>query len=135
MRVYRLSASSVPGSLNVMRCTVKPAAFKVPSRNLSAPPSSGVTERQRNRSRAMASGSAVICSPPSIPQQLVDAGLGTRALVHALDDDGAVETRSAAPARQRAGHHDGIGRHLALRHISGFAIDDPGRDTEINAHG
>src|SRR5450759_2205271 len=119
-----------------MRCTVKPAVFRVPSRNLSAPPSAGVTERQRSRSRAMATGSADMTDVRlSIPQQLVDAGLGAGALVHALDDDRAIEPGAAALARQRAGHHHRISRHLALRHLAALAIDDLGRDAEIDAHG
>ena len=42
----------------------------------------------------------------SIPQQLVDAGLGARLRVHALDDDGAVEAgarRAVRAAACRAG--------------------------------
>src|ERR1035438_636691 len=99
-----------------MRCTVKPAAFRVPSRNLSAPPSAGVTERQRSRSRAMATGSADMTGVRlSIPQQLVDAGLGARALVDALDDDGAREAGAAVLARQRARHDHRVSRHFALQ--------------------
>src|SRR3954464_838179 len=41
-----------------MRCTVKPAPLSVVSRKLSAPPSTGVTDGQRSKSRAMATGSA-----------------------------------------------------------------------------
>ena len=40
------------------RCTVKPAPLSIVSRKLSAPPSAGVTDGQRSRSRAMATGSA-----------------------------------------------------------------------------
>src|ERR1700690_682147 len=107
-----------------MRCTVKPAAFRVPSSNLSAPPSAGVTERQRSRSRAMATGSADMTGVRlSIPQQLVDAGLGTGALVHALADDRALAPGPAVFAGHGAGHHHGIGRHFALRDLSALAID------------
>src|SRR5665213_2449949 len=118
-----------------MRCTVKPAAFSVASRNLSAPPSAGVTERQRSRSRAMATGSADIGCRPSIPQQLVNAGFGTRALVHALDDDRAIKSGPAALAGKTAGHNHRIGRHFALRDLSGGAVDDAGGSAEIDAHG
>ena len=45
---------------NVMRCTVKPAPFSTRFENASAPPSAGVTDGQRIRSRAMATGSAVM---------------------------------------------------------------------------
>src|SRR5664279_3138616 len=108
-----------------MRCTLKPAAFNVPSRNLSAPPSAGVTDGQRSRSRARASGSADMISVRlSIPQQFVDAGLRPRALVHALDDDRAVKPGAAILVRQRARHNDRISRHLALQHLAARAIDD-----------
>src|SRR5450759_3607335 len=71
----------------------------------------------------------------SISQQLVDAGLGARALVHALDDDRAIEAGAAALAGQRAGHHHRISRHLALRHVAALAVDDAGGGAEIDAHG
>src|SRR6185437_6397212 len=138
-RAYRFSTSSAPGSLKVMRCTVKPAAFKVLSRNLSAPPSAGVTERQRSRSRAMAMGSAVMCAPPLIPQQLVDAGLGARALVDALDDDRAIKTRTEVAAGHRIARHRSrdnhrVGRYFAVMNLAGRTIDDLGRHPEIDAH-
>src|ERR1019366_8820105 len=114
-----------------MRCTVKPAAFRMPSRNLSAPPTAGVTERQRSRSRAMASGSADMTRVRlSIPQQLVDAGLRPRALADALDAHRTVEPGAAALAGHGAGHHHGIGRHFALQNLAACAIDDLGRGAE-----
>src|SRR5208283_1421908 len=123
-----------------MRCTVKPAAFKVPSRNLSAPPSAGVTERQRTRSRARARGSADMTSVRlSIPQQLVDAGLRAGTLVHALDDDRAVKVRSRLAVRQwLTGHRPRddhrIRRHFALINLAGLAVHDLGGEPDINAH-
>src|SRR3954469_19544986 len=65
----------------------------------------------------------------SVPQQLVDRGLGTGALVDALHDDGAGGRRADLAvlhrlARQRARHHHGIFRHLADKHLAGLAIDD-----------
>src|SRR5215207_10753073 len=75
----------------------------------------------------------------SIPQQFVDAGFGTRLLVDALDDHGAVQARAWLAvrhrlARQGAGDDDGVGRHLALEHLAGRAVDDLSRGAEIDAH-
>ena len=58
MRAYRFSTSAVPGSPNTGRATANPAVLSTRSRQASAPPSFGVTEGQRNSSRAMAIGSA-----------------------------------------------------------------------------
>src|SRR5215471_3097585 len=125
---HAFSSPSVPASLNFMRCTVKPAALSVFSMKASAPPSAGVTEGQRSRSRAMIAGSADIDGVRlSVPQQFIDAGLGARAFVDALDDDGAIKPRAAAFAGQRARHDDRIGRHLALRDGASLAVDDAGR--------
>src|SRR5215467_1577002 len=52
------STGAVPGSANVTRCTVNPAALSTPSITPSAPASVGVTDGQRRRSRARAAGSA-----------------------------------------------------------------------------
>src|ERR1041385_1334173 len=75
----------------------------------------------------------------SVSQQFVDAGLGAGLLVDALDDDGAIEVRAGLAvghwlAGERAGHHHRIGRHLALEHLPGGAVDDLGRGAEIDAH-
>src|SRR6478736_6762893 len=75
----------------------------------------------------------------SIPQQFVDAGLGARFLVDALDDDGAVETRAwlavgARLARQAAGHDHRIRRHLAAEDFAAVAIDDLGGGADENPH-
>src|SRR5882757_884146 len=51
--------SDVPDSLNVTRCTSKPAAFRMFSRTPSAPASAGVTDGQRTRSRAMETASFI----------------------------------------------------------------------------
>src|SRR5690348_6767510 len=117
------------------RWTVKPAACSVRSRNASAPPSAGVTDGQRTRSRVRATGSARpgmtawwVCM--LIPQQLVDAGLCARLLVDALDDHRAVERRPAVLAGQRAGHHDRVSRHFALQHLAAVAVDNHGRGAD-----
>ena len=54
-----ISTGAVPGSSKVTRCTAKPAGFSRSSTRASAPPSSGVTDRQRSRSAAIEIGSAV----------------------------------------------------------------------------
>src|SRR5215218_4367366 len=51
--------SDVPGSLNVTRCTSKPAAFRMFSSTPSAPASAGVTDGQRTRSRVMETASFI----------------------------------------------------------------------------
>src|SRR5947208_1652659 len=134
MRAYRFSTSSAPASLNVTRCTVKPAAFSVFSRNLSAPPSAGLTDRQRSKSRAIATGSADTAMAPLVPEEFVDAGLGTGAFVDAFDDNSAIETRSAAFPRQCTGHNHRIGGHFALLDLACLPVNDTGRCNEINAH-
>src|SRR5690349_4022296 len=128
--------SSVPGSEKVIRCTVKPASLSTRSRNASAPPSAGVTDRQRTSSRVRATGSALM---RSVTQQFVDARLRARLLVDALDDDGAVEARADIAARHRiawhrAGDDDRIGRHLAVENLAGGAVDDLGRHANVDAH-
>src|SRR5262249_20213866 len=137
---YRFSTSSVPDSRNVSRWTVKPARPSTSARYASAPPSAGVTDGQRMRARAIATGSAAPLIAGSIPQQLVDAGLGARLLVDALDDDRAVEAGAGRAIRQRlarhgAGHDHRIGRHLANKHLAGLAVDDLGRCADEHAHG
>src|SRR5512137_232319 len=104
-----------------MRCTVKPASFSVFSRNASAPPSAGVTDGQRSKSRAMATGSADTAMAPLVPQQFVDTGLGTGAFVDALDDNSAIQAGAAALSGQRTRHNHGIGGHFALRDLPAFA--------------
>src|SRR5687767_15986389 len=133
---------SVPGSAKVTRCTSKPAPLSTFSITASAPPSAGVTDGQRMRSRARAIGSAMssffahdlVRKPvPTfrdhalVAQQLVDAGLGARLFVHALHDHGAVEARTGLPilhrfAGQRAWHHHGIGGHFTHEDLAGLAI-------------
>src|SRR5262249_54837585 len=90
LRAYKFSTGSVSASLNVIRCTAKPAAFSVFSRNASAPPSAGVTDGQRSKSRAMATGSADTAMAPLVSQQFIDASFGTRTFIDALDDHSAV---------------------------------------------
>src|SRR5437763_1210027 len=77
----------------------------------------------------------------SISEQLVDAGLRAGLLIDALDDDGAVEMRRRLAVahrriarRHRAGDDDGIGRHFAVGHLAGGAVDDLGRLADIDAH-
>src|SRR5262245_31958059 len=97
-----------------------------------------------NRLPAVASevsrGGISLSSLALVAQELVDRGLCPRALVDALDDDGAVEARPGGAvlhrlARQRAGYHHRIGRHLALHDLATVAIDDPGGSAEIDPHG
>src|SRR5262245_5046990 len=97
-----------------------------------------------NRLPAVASevsrGGISLSSLALVAQELVDRGLGPRALVNALDDDGAVEARPGGAvlrrlARQGAGYHHRIGRHLALHDRPAVAIDDPRRGAEIDPHG
>src|SRR5215213_3096614 len=71
----------------------------------------------------------------SVPQQLVDAGLGAGALVDALHDHGAGGRWAGLTvfhglAGQRAGNHDRIFRNLADKNLAGFAVDDLGGGTE-----
>ena len=80
-----------------------------PASSASAPPSAGVTERQRTSACISATesvGSRGIGSPSagraqSRSSSLID-GLGAGLLVHALDDHGAVERRRRASRRARA---------------------------------
>ena len=51
----------------------------------------------------MATGSADTAFSPLVPEEFVDAGLGTRSFVYALYDDSAVEAGPAAFPGQRAG--------------------------------
>ena len=65
----------------------------------------------------------------SVPQQLVDGGLGSRLRVHRLDDHGAVEGRPRLVvgerlARQRARHHHRVGRHLADVDLAARTVDN-----------
>src|SRR5512143_1548293 len=117
-----------------MRCTVKPAPFSVFSRNVSAPLSAGVTDGQRSKSRAMATGSADTGMAPLGPQQFVDAGFGTGAFIDTLDNNSTIQAGAAALSGQRAGHNHGIGRYFALRDLSALAVNDAGRSAKINAH-
>src|SRR5262245_24867238 len=70
-----------------------------------------------------------------IPQQLIDRRLRTRLLVDPLDDDRAIQRRSAARTRHAAWYNDGVGWHAPVMHVSGGAIDDLGRCANVNAHG
>src|SRR5512146_1356034 len=117
-----------------MRCTVKPAPFSVFSRNASAPPSAGVTDGQRSKSRAMATGSADTAMAPLVPQQFVDTSLGTGTFVDTLDDNSAVQAGPPALSRQHTRHNHGIGRHFALCDLSALAVNDSGRSAEIDTH-
>src|SRR5438552_9705982 len=76
----------------------------------------------------------------SIPQQLIDRGLGPRLLVYALDDYRAIEAGAGRAvghrlAWERARHHDRIRRHLALKIFAAGAVDDAGRGADEHAHG
>src|ERR1700692_986783 len=104
----------------------------------SAPASGGATEGQRSRSRAIERASVIACQF-SIPQQLVDAGLGAGALVDALDDHGtggggAGRAVLQRPRRRGARHHDGIFGDFADKNLASVAIDDLGGGAEENAH-
>src|SRR5215469_959019 len=110
--------SAVPASEKVTRWVAKPACFNSPSSTPSAPASAGVTDGQRIRSRAMASASVT----RSVPQQLVDRGLGAGALVDPLHDHGAGGRGADLAvlhrlARQRARDDHGIFRYLADEHL------------------
>src|SRR5262245_39183728 len=96
-----------------------------------APPSAGVTLGQRISARVSSTGSTGgWLAATSIPQQFVDGNLRSCLLVDALDDDGAVQARSGRSIRQRlarghrAGDDDGVGRHAAIVHFTGGAVDD-----------
>src|SRR6185312_1375997 len=108
------------------------------------PASLGVTLGRRMSSAASATasmGSFLFCAViPLVAQQLVDRGLGARAFIDALDDDGASEARARAAvaqraARQAARHHDGICGHAALEDLAAVAIDDLGGGADEGAHG
>src|SRR5216684_5524885 len=108
------------------------------SSTLSAPASAGVTEGQRRSCWAMVRASVIACQV-SIPQKLVDAGLGAGALVDALDDHGAGGGGPGLAVLQRAArqgtrHHHGIFRDLAYKSFAGVAIDDLGGGAEEYAH-
>src|SRR5215207_5026297 len=65
----------------------------------------------------------------SVPQQLVDAGLGAGALVDALHDHGAGGRGAGLAVLQRlagqgAGNHYRIFRNLADKSLAGYAVDD-----------
>src|SRR5260221_2092614 len=78
--------------------------------------------------------STAISWPYLVSQQLVDAGLGPRAFVDALDDHRASQTWAAVPARQAAGNHDRIFGHPAILALAGRTVDDLGRGAEEHAH-
>src|SRR5436190_19490595 len=74
-----------------------------------------------------------------VAQQLIDARLGTRLRVHALDDHRAIEARAGLAvlhrlAGHRAGDDDRVGRDFADEDLAGFAIDDLGRGADEYAH-
>src|SRR5438093_8621668 len=96
--------SGVSGALNLRRWQAKPRRSSEFWSTSSAPASAGVMLGQRIRSRVSSTGSismATWVSVRSIPQQLVDRGLGPGLLVDPLDDDGAIEARPRAAVRQR----------------------------------
>src|SRR5471032_3120318 len=66
--------------------------------------------------------------PPkaSVAQQVVDRGLGARALVDDLGNDHAVAGGLVGTAAHGAGMNHGIGRHLADVDLPRLAIDDAG---------
>src|SRR5215210_7608646 len=110
------------------RCTSKPAAVRIFSRTPSAPASAGVTDGQRRRSRAMVRASVIACQV-LVPQQLIDTGLGSGALINPLDDHGAGGggaglTILQRPGRQRPRHHYRVFRNFPDEGLSSVAIDD-----------
>src|SRR3546814_45640 len=73
---------------------------------------------------------------PSVAKQLVDAGLGTRPGVDALDDHGAGETGTGAIfGRKRAGDDDRISGDTAHEDFAALPVDDLGGRAEEDAHG
>src|SRR5215510_7159038 len=96
--------SGVFGVLNFRRWQVKPRPSSALWSTSRAPASAGVTLGQRIRSRVSSTGSISIVtglSARSIPQQLVDRGLGPGLLVDPLDDDGAIEAGPRIAIGQR----------------------------------
>src|SRR5215472_11789286 len=94
-------------------------------------------ERPQDASRRTHDRAAA--GPTSIAQELVDRGLSARALVDALDDDGAIEigrrraVRHGA-ARETAGHDDGIGGYAAEIDLARRTVDDARRRRDEDAH-
>src|SRR3546814_1029764 len=73
---------------------------------------------------------------PSVAKQLVDAGLGTRPGVDALDDHGAGETGTGAIfGRKRAGDDDRISGDTAHEDFAALPVDDLGGRAEEDAYG
>jgi thiol-disulfide isomerase/thioredoxin len=70
----------------------------------------------------------------SVPEQLVDAGLGASSLVNPFDDDRAGEGRAAVLGRQGARNDDRIGRNPAVEDFAGRPLDDLGRCADEHAH-
>src|SRR5438874_9514000 len=69
-----------------------------------------------------------------VSEQFVDAGLGSCALVDALDDHRAGERRAPALAGQRSRDDDGVFGHASVMNLTGRAVDDPGRSAQEHAH-
>src|SRR5678809_572414 len=71
---------------------------------------------------------------PSASQQFVDACLGARLRVHALDDDGAIEAVAAVGSGQVAADDDRAGRNPAVADLAGRAVVDLGALADVDAH-
>src|SRR5690606_36322292 len=70
----------------------------------------------------------------SHPEQLVQPDLGPGLLVHALDDDRAVEAVAPVARGQRAGHDHGAGRHAAVGDLAGLTVVNARALPDEHAH-
>src|SRR5690606_3297325 len=75
------------------------------------------------------------CWRSSGPQQVVDAGLGARLRIDALDDHRASQAVRAVFGRQRTGNHDRAGRYAAVRDLARGAVVDLGALRQVHTHG
>src|SRR5215510_9254464 len=78
-------------------------------------------------------------APRSIPEKLVDRGLGAGSLINGLHDHGAIKRRARRAVRQQfawygSRHHDRMRRDAALHHFAGGAVYNLGRLSEIDPH-
>src|ERR1035438_896866 len=71
---------------------------------------------------------------PSASQQFVDARLGPRLRVDALDDHGAIEAVAAVGCGQTAADDDRAGRNAAVADAAGRAVVDLRALADVDAH-
>src|SRR5690606_26629704 len=71
----------------------------------------------------------------SYAQQLVEARLAARLLVHLLHDHRAVEAVLAVGRRQVAAHHRRARRHAAVEDLARLAVVDARALADVHAHG